>query len=131
MNQLTVTGNLTRDAECRQIKNGGYMTRFTVAANRTYTVNGEQKEAADFIPVTKFGNGAMACGDLKKGEAVVVLGRFETRKYEANGETKYTTYLNASSVATPLRDEPHDPDAFSRFGAKQYTQGSFGEDIPF
>lgn len=122
MNQVTIVGNVTRDSEYKTMRNGMGMAKFSVACDRKVTIAGEEKQYTDYVNVVVFGGIADEAGTLKKGERVVVVGRFETRKYESNGETKYSTSVNAEVVGRALAYQKPNPGAFNRFG---------GEEIPF
>lgn len=139
MNTVQIIGNLTRDPQIRATRNGKTVASFSVAVNRTYTAqDGTEKEAADFINVTAWGNWAEAVGnELRKGSRVYVEGRYSTRTYEVNGEKRYMTEVMANFIAKPIGAKPQgqpNPHAFDHFGAPpspQYSQGSFDENIPF
>lgn len=125
MNNVTLVGNLTRDAEYKTGSTGVEMAKFSLACNRVALVKGEQKEYVDYVNVIQFGNSAQAVGELQKGEKVVVLGRYETRKYESKGETRYSTNVNAEVVGRVLMPPKRNPGAFSQFGIAR------NEEVPF
>lgn len=95
MNHANLIGNLTKDPESRTVGSGIQVTGFTVAVSR----RGESKEA-DFIPVVTWRASAVACARyLHKGSKVAVVGRIQTRSYDAQDGTKrYVTEVVADEV---------------------------------
>lgn len=86
-------GNLTRDPELRYIPSGTAVCTFTVATNRSFVVDGERREEADFHRVVAWGKLAELCNQLlKKGHRVFVAGRLQNRSWETQeGQTRQTT----------------------------------------
>lgn len=140
MNSVEIIGNLTRDPQIRSTKSGKSVASFSVAVNRKYVApDGTEKEVADFVNVVAWGSLAEAVGNqLHKGTRVFVEGRYSTRTYESQqGEKRYVTEVNANIIALPLDARPQrDTSGFNQFGnpiqePQQYSQGNFGEDVPF
>ena len=66
MNKVILMGRLTKDPDIRYTQDGTAVARYTLAVDRRYQRDGEQK--ADFIYCTVFGRGAeFAEKHLKKG----------------------------------------------------------------
>ena len=83
MNKIIIIGNLGRDPEMRYSTSGNPMTSFSVATNRRYTVNGEQREQTEWFNCTAYGRLADTCNQyLSRGQQVYVEGRLSTRQYE-------------------------------------------------
>ena len=95
MNQVCLTGNLTRDVELRYTTDQKPIARFSIAVNDGY---GEQQKTS-FIPIVVFGKQAENCERyISKGSKVAVTGRIETGSYEKDGRKVYTTDVIASRV---------------------------------
>lgn len=96
---VTLIGRLTKDPNFRTTDGGHNLATFTVAVNRDYKDNTGNR-STDFIPVITWNKTAEYCGKyLKKGYKVSIVGRFETRTYDAKDGTKrYVTEVNASIV---------------------------------
>ena len=95
MNQVNLTGNLTKDPEMRTTNNGTAVTSFNVAVNSGY---GDKKQTA-FIPVKVWGKVAENCNKfLNKGSKVAITGRIDTGSYEKEGKTIYTWEVTANNV---------------------------------
>ena len=94
MNKAILMGRLTRDPEVRYSQNNLTITNFTLAIDRRFTRQGEEKQA-DFIPVVAFGKTAEFCEKYyKKGQMVLIVGRIQTRTWDDNeGRRRYVTEI--------------------------------------
>ena len=100
-NQVIIVGNLARDPELRTIPSGNSVTSFAVATNRVWQdSNGEKQEQADFHNVVAWGKlGELVDQYLNKGSKVMIVGRLQTRSWEADDGTKrYRTEIVAQDV---------------------------------
>lgn len=100
MNNVLLTGNLTKDAELLEFNNGeGKAVKFTLAVGRMYkNANGDKD--ADFIPIIYFTNHAHKLVDyLAKGSLVSVSGKISIRSVEgADGSKRYFTNVVADNI---------------------------------
>ena len=94
VNQVSITGNLVRDAELRRTQGGSGMLTFTVAVNerKRNQQTGEWEDAPNFIPCVMFSKeGSERCDKLapmlSKGILVTVAGKLQQSKYEAKDGT--------------------------------------------
>ncbi len=104
MNNVSFVGNLTSDPRFVSPDSGTARATFSIAVNEG---QGDD-EKTHFINVTAFGTLAENIDDsLKKGQRVVVIGRFNTyaKEVEIDGEGKTLTMLSitASAVGPDLR----------------------------
>lgn len=92
---VVMMGRLTDDPELRHTTNDIAVATFSIAVDRPYKVNGEEK--ADFFDVVAWrGLGEFVCKHFKKGKPIVIQGRFENRSYKnKNGEKRWVTELIA------------------------------------
>lgn len=82
-NKVILMGNLTRDPKLASIMSGSTVCEFSIAINRKYTVNGQEKEEVCFVDIVVWGRQADSCGKyLHKGSAVFVEGRLKTDSWE-------------------------------------------------
>ena len=87
MNKLTISGNLTADPELRTIPSGINVCTFTVAVNRRYSSNKEERQT-DFFRVTAWRQLGENCSRfLTKGRKVAVVGEVTARAFEAKDGT--------------------------------------------
>ncbi len=78
-----ITGNLTRDPELRTTPGGTSVCSFSVAVNRVYRDNGEQKESVSYIDCSAWSKlGEMIAQYAKKGSGVLVSGRLDQHSWE-------------------------------------------------
>ena len=89
MNSLHIMGRLTADPEITSTQSGTTIARYTVAVDRKYAKDGQQK--ADFFSCTSFGKQAeFAERYLKKGTKVVASGEMRLDLVQKDG--KNVTY---------------------------------------
>lgn len=92
MNKVVLIGRLTKNPNMSYSQaSNTTVGRFTIAVNRRFTQNGEQK--ADFISCVVFGKIAeFAEKYLKQGTKVAAVGRIQTGSYtNRDGVKVYTT----------------------------------------
>ena len=99
MNTVVLIGNLTKDVEVRYTKTGKIVCNFDIATNEKIG----DEERTSFVRVQAWDNLAEGCAELKKGQRVVVVGRWSTRSYEQNGEKRYATECVAYEVGASVR----------------------------
>jgi len=94
LNRVTIIGNLGGDPESRDTANST-VCNFTVATSEK--VNGEDQ--TEWHRVVAWGKIAEACQKyLSKGASVYVDGKIQTRKWEKDGVTRYSTEIVARQV---------------------------------
>lgn len=98
INNVTLIGRLTRDAELRYTPSNIATAQFNIACNRNFkNANGEYD--ADFINCVMWREQAERfCNWTKKGMLVGITGRIQTRSYEGNGGKRvYVTEVVAEN----------------------------------
>jgi single-strand DNA-binding protein len=100
INEVRLIGNLTRDAELRYTSSGHPVTRFTVAINERFRdKSGAEQEKTHFLDVSVWQALAEGCGELKKGDAVIVSGRLVNDSWtDQQGNKRYNTRVEGSRV---------------------------------
>jgi single-strand DNA-binding protein len=103
---LTIAGNLVDDPRMRLTRNGHAITTFRVAST-SRRFDREQgtfvNNATLFVNVTCWrGLAENAYKSLRKGQPVVVTGRYMQREYELNDALKVVYVLEASSLGHDL-----------------------------
>lgn len=81
LNIITIHGRLVRDPEIKQTSSGVPVCRFTVAVDRSYTRQGEEKQTDFFDCVAWRGLADMIGKHFRKGKEIVVCGEMQSRKY--------------------------------------------------
>lgn len=101
MNEVIISGNITRDPEVRYSSDGDAkaMARFSVACQRQFK-NKDGNYDADFPNVVAWGKTAEFIGEhFHKGDRIEVVGELRTGSYtNKDGVKVYTTDVWASKV---------------------------------
>lgn len=99
INRVVLVGRLTKDPELRYTPNGVASCRFTVAVNRAFNKEGEEKQA-DFISCVAWRKQAENLANfMKKASLIGLEGRIQTGSYEGqDGKRVYTTDVVADSI---------------------------------
>jgi single-strand DNA-binding protein len=99
-NKVILLGNLTRDPEVRYTPNGTAVANFAIAVNRRYKQGDETKDEVSYIDIVVFGKTAENCGQyLNKGDAILVDGRLQQRRWETeDGQKRSKVEVVAQTV---------------------------------
>ncbi|MFZ5562425.1 MAG: single-stranded DNA-binding protein [Thermodesulfobacteriota bacterium] len=101
VNKAIIIGRLGRDPEVRYTQDGRAVASFSVATSEEWKDkdSGDKKERTEWHRVVAFGRLGEICGEyLAKGRLVYVDGRLQTRSWEKDGVTRYTTEIVASNM---------------------------------
>lgn len=117
LNSCTLMGRMVSDPELRHTNSGTPVTSFTIANDRDFARNGQERET-DFIDITAWGKTAeFACKYFQKGMQIACVGRLESQKWvDKAGQNRVSYFINADhlhfaerkqdSQDTPSREEP-------------------------
>lgn len=100
-NQVIIMGNLTKDPELRTIPSGQSVCSFSIAVNRSWTGgDGQQQDAVDYFDVVAWAKlGELVNQYLAKGRKCLVVGRLQTRTWDAqDGSKRKATEIVANDV---------------------------------
>ena len=90
LNCAVIMGRLTSTPELKTTPSGVSVTSFSVAVERSYKKEGEERET-DFITVVAWrGTADFVTRFFQKGQMIAVQGRIETRNYEDKSGNKRT-----------------------------------------
>ena len=137
MNKVILMGRLTRDPEVRYTQSNTAVASFSIAVNRRFVRQGEERKA-DFINIVAWNQTAEFVSKyFKKGQQVGVIGRIQTRNYDdADGKKVYVTEVVAEEVY--FADSRRDGDAAAMFSDNagdavddSEFQVTSGDDLPF
>lgn len=134
MNNVSLIGRLTADPELKTTQSGICFTRFSIAVDRHFTKQGEEKQT-DFISVVAWQKIAeFVCKYFNKGNRIALNGSIRTGNYtDSNGNKRYTFYVCADKVefcekkSEPVHAEPTNQPDFST----TYSGYPSGDDLPF
>lgn len=82
MNKVMLLGRLTRDPEIRYSANQVAVTRFSVAVNRRFTKQGEERQADFFNCVCFRSTAEFVSKHFVKGQQLALVGSLQSRKWE-------------------------------------------------
>ncbi|MFT8392774.1 MAG: single-stranded DNA-binding protein [Liquorilactobacillus ghanensis] len=98
INNVTLTGRLTKDPELRYSQSGTAFTNSTLAVQRNFT-NQQGERESDFIRLTASGKRAETFANYcHKGSLIGITGEIRTGSYEKNGQKVYTTDVNVNQL---------------------------------
>jgi single-strand DNA-binding protein len=101
INKAILIGRLGRDPEIRYTQSGMAVANFTVATSEKWKDKntGEMQERTEWHRIVAFGKLGEICGEyLTKGKQVYIEGRLQTRSWEQDGVTRYTTEIVANEM---------------------------------
>lgn len=107
INTVTVSGNLTRDPEVRQLPSGTSVTSLRLAVNESYkdSNTGEWSDRPNYFDVTVWkGLGEAVAKQLSKGDAIAVSGRLRWREWGEEGSKRQSVDIIADSVLPSPRN---------------------------
>lgn len=128
INNVVLTGRLTKDVDLRYSQQGTAFASGTLAVDRNYT-NRDGERETDFIRLNASGKRAETfANNFHKGELMGVEGSIRTGSYQnQNDETVYTTDVNVRSFTflTPKSQKPQGQNNGYQ-GHNGYNQGQNG-----
>ncbi|WP_203633920.1 single-stranded DNA-binding protein [Lacticaseibacillus suibinensis] len=100
INNVSLTGRLTRDAELKYTQGGTAVAQFTLAVSRKFT-NQQGERESDFINCVVWRKSAENfCKFTHKGSLVGVEGHIQTRTYDnKEGQKVYVTEVVVDNFA--------------------------------
>ena len=139
INKAILIGRLGRDPEVRYTPDGAAVANFSIATSEEWKdkATGEKKERTEWHRIVAFRKLGEICGEyLSKGRQVYVEGRLQTRSWEKDGVTRYTTEIVASDVQFLGTKDSANSEGQSLTPQSSDTSGASGsetidDDIPF
>lgn len=99
LNHITIHGRLTHEPELRTTPSGVPVCNFTVAVDRSYTKQGEEKQVDFFTVIAWRGLGEMVAKYFCKGKEILVSGEMQSRKWQdKDGNNRISWEIMADSV---------------------------------
>ena len=120
LNRVILMGRITQDLEVRQTPSGVSVLSFTVAVDRSFVRQGEDRQT-DFINCVAWRNQAEFIGKyFSKGRLIALEGNLRTRNYDdKNGVKHYVTEVFVDSVSfTGGRASQGQDSAYSYSGSR-------------
>lgn len=123
INRVVLVGRITRDPELRKTNTGTSVVSFTLAVNRRFAKDDEQK--ADFINCQAWRQSAdFMANYVKQGALLGVEGRIQTRNYKDQSDrTVYVTEVVCDSVQ--ILAQKRAEEAPNTYGQVNYNQEDY------
>ncbi len=144
VNKAILIGNLGSDPEVRYSPDGSAIANIRIATTESWKdKSGEKQEKTEWHRVVFYGRTAEVVGEyLKKGSAVYVEGRIQTRKWQdKDGQDRYTTEIVGDRMqmlggrgGASFDSQDSAPPPSGRSQQKPQQKGGFDDmddDIPF
>ena len=97
MNKCEFLGRVATDIELKQTASGTSLCYFTVAVNRRFAKEGQQR--TDFIRFVAFGKTAeFICKWFSKGQMIALCGELQINEYEKDGKKQSSASVAVSEV---------------------------------
>ena len=99
VNQVTLIGRLTREAELKYTSNGFAVASFAIAVNRRRKNGDQWVEEASFFDINLFGRSAEGLKQyLVKGKQIAIEGELRQDRWEQDGQPRSKVVVIANSV---------------------------------
>lgn len=133
LNRVILMGRITQDLELKQTQSGISVLSFTVAVDRNYARQGEDRQT-DFINCVAWRQRAEFINNyFAKGRMIAIEGNLQTRTYDdKNGVKHYVTEVivdNASFTGEPKQQGSSTSSTFSTPAQNNYNNTPSNESI--
>tara|TARA_B100001013_G_C24611837_1_gene443521 strand:- start:1316 stop:1756 length:441 start_codon:yes stop_codon:yes gene_type:complete len=101
INKVILVGNLGQDPDIKYTAGGAAVTTLSIATSDSWKdkETGEEQQRTEWHRVVLWRRLAEIAGEyLKKGSKVYIEGQLQTRKWEQEGQTRYTTEIVARDI---------------------------------
>lgn len=129
INKVILVGNLGKDPILRYTPDGTPVVNLSIATSNVWKDknSGERREKTEWHRIVIWRRLAEICNEyLKKGRQVYLEGKLQTRSWEKDGITRYTTEIIASEVVF-LGKRSDDPSA--NISSQEETLPETDEDV--
>ena len=132
VNKVILVGNLGADPEVRYMQNGKPVCNLRIATSESWRDrdSGERRERTEWHRVVIFSEGLCKVAEnyLRKGSKVYLEGQLQTRQYEQDGITKYSTeiVLQGFNATLTMLDSAGGQGGGGGFGDNGGNGGGFG-----
>lgn len=135
LNKVVLMGRLVRDPELRNTPAGVSVASFTVAVERSYVAQGEERQA-DFINIVAWRNTAdFVAKYFTKGQLIALSGRLQVRSWDdlKTGQKRYATDVVADEVFfAGKKENGTNSAAVSESPVQGFTEADMNDaDLPF
>jgi single-strand DNA-binding protein len=134
VNRVMLLGRLGQDPELKYTPSGAAVCNMTMATSEKYEdKSGQKQEKTEWHKIVVWGKLAELSNQyLEKGKQAFVEGRIQTRSWDdKDGNKKYTTEINATSVQFLGTDNSGISNPGIKQPAKTKKENFAADEIPF
>jgi len=131
LNEVIVSGRLTKNSELRYTPSGTAVTDVVVASNRIWSKDSDRQEETTFVDVTIWGRQAESLQEyLVKGRHIMVVGRLKLNKWETDEGDKRSKLtmvaekINLTPGGSPKNGKPQSE-------SENKGNAKVAEEVPF
>lgn len=130
INNVSITGNLTRPPELRATQSGTPVLSFGIAVNdRRKNASGQWEDVPNFFECVTFGNRATALSDiLTKGMKVAIAGKLHYSSWDKDGQKHSKVDIIAQEIELMQNRKPKQEQDYQQPQQAQYV---YTDDLPF
>jgi len=131
LNEVVISGRLTRDSELRYTPSGTAVTDVVIASNRIWSKDSEKQEETTFVDVTIWGKQAESLHTyLVKGRHLMIVGRLKLNKWETEvGDKRSKLTMVAEKINLSLSGGGKNNKPSSE--SKEEVVAAAAEEVPF
>ena len=132
VNQVALTGNITRDPELLATQGGTAVLSFGIAVNdRIKNASGEWEDVPNFFECVTFGNRAKALSHiLTKGMKVSIAGKLRYSSWEKDGQKHSKVDIIANEIEL-MQNRNQQQEQPQQYQPTTVPQDVYDEYIPF
>ena len=130
LNRVILMGRITADPELKTTNTGVSVTSFSIAVDRNYVKQGEERKADFFNIVCWRSTAEFVCRYFGKGSLIAVEGQLQSRQFQAkDGSNRYVVEVVADNVSFTGERRDNNAGGYNQsYGGNQsYGAPSYGE----
>jgi len=136
INNLTIIGNLVKDAELKYTNSGTPITGLTIAVNRSVKKGDQWTEEASFFDISIWGKRGESLNQyLLKGTKIAVSGSLKQDRWESDGQKRSRVVIMADGIQLlgGKKNESSNHQSYQKpsNNGQSNNGGGFIDDVPF
>lgn len=135
VNKVILIGRVGNEPEVKTLDNGTQVANFSLATSEKYKKDGKKVENTEWHKITIFGNLVSVVEMfVEKGKLLYLEGKNQTRSYEKDGQTFYTTSVICNQMTmlggNNQEDKPSEPVQASEMPTG-FEKANQSDELPF
>ena len=132
LNEVVISGRLTRDSELSSTPSGTAVTDVIIASNRVWSKDSDRQEETTFVDVTIWGRQAESLQNyLVKGRHVMVVGRLKLNKWETDEGDKRSKLTMVAEKINLTPGGARNNNGQSPSASQEKERATATEEVPF